>query len=257
MTDPTYTRPPHRSLELGAATIAFHQLAGIGPGVVFCGGFRSDMTGGKALALESWARAGKRAFIRFDYQGHGASSGRFEDGTIGKWTGDAVAVLDRLTTGQQILVGSSMGAWIMLLVALARPERVAGLVAIAAAPDFTEDLVWGTLSAEQRLTLLDTGALQIPSEYTSGSATITNDLINEARRHLLLRDPIDLHCPVRLLHGMNDPDVPWQTSTRLANCLKSADVRLTLIKDGDHRLSRDQDIALLLRTVDEMVAACG
>jgi len=244
----------HHSLAVGTATIAFHRTPGTGPGVMFCGGFQSDMTGTKALALEAWAREQGRAFIRFDYQGHGASSGRFEDGTIGQWAEDARQVLDRVAEGPQVLVGSSMGAWIMLLVALSRPERIAGLVGIAAAPDFTEDLIWGTLNAEQRLTLLDTGLLALPSEYADTPHPITHRLIDEARRHLLLRGPIGLGCPVRLLHGMSDPDVPWVTSIRLAERLTGSDVGLTLVKDGDHRLSRDRDIALMLRTVGEVAA---
>jgi len=240
----------HHSLRVGTATIAFHRTPGAGPGVVFCGGFQSDMTGSKALALEAWARERGRAFVRFDYQGHGQSSGRFEDGTIGEWAEDARRVFDQLTEGPQILVGSSMGGWITLLVALSRRERVAGLVGIASAPDFTEDLIWGTLTPEQRLTLLDTGVLRVPSEYAADPYPITLRLVDEARRHLLLRGPIALDCPVRLLHGMGDADVPWVTSVRLAERLASTDVRLALLKDAEHRLSRDQDIALMLRMVE-------
>ena len=247
------TEPDHHSLTAGSATIAFRRTEGSSPGVIFCGGFQSDMTGTKAAALEAWAKAAGRAFVRFDYQGHGASSGRFIDGTIGQWAEDARQVFDRCTNGPQIIVGSSMGAWIMLLVALSRSERVAGLVGIASAPDFTEDLIWGTLATEQRLQLLDDEVLRLPSEY--GEPTpITLTLIDEARRHLLLRGLIRLACPVRLLHGMQDADVPWVTSVRLAERLAGADVRLTLVKDGDHRLSRDQDIALMCKTVEELAA---
>lgn len=245
----------HHSLSAGSATIAFRRTEGSGPGVVFCGGFQSDMTGSKALALEAWAKANGRAFVRFDYQGHGESSGRFEDGTIGTWAEDARRVFDHLTEGPQILVGSSMGGWIMLLVALSRRERVAGLVGIASAPDFTEDLIWGTLTPEQRMTLLDTGVLRVPSEYAADPYPITLRLIDEGRRHLLLRGPIGLECPVRLLHGMADADVPWVTSVRLSERLASSDVRLTLLKDGEHRLSRDQDIALILKSVEEVTAS--
>jgi pimeloyl-ACP methyl ester carboxylesterase len=212
------------------------------------------MTGTKALALESWARARGRSFVRFDYQGHGSSSGHFVDGTIGRWADDARAVLDRLTQGPQILVGSSMGAWIMVLVATSRPERIAGLVGIAAAADFTEDLIWGTLDPEQRLALLDHGRLEVPSDYAAEPYPVTLALIEEARRHLVLRGPIALDRPVRLIHGMSDADVPWITSVRLAERLTGGRVRLTLIKDGDHRLSRDQDIALICRTIEDLIA---
>ncbi|MEI8394162.1 MAG: alpha/beta hydrolase [Rhodospirillaceae bacterium] len=244
----------HHSLSTGTATIAFHRSEGRGPGIIFCGGFQSDMTGTKALALEAAARAAGRAFVRFDYQGHGASSGSFTDGTIGQWAEDARQVLDKATEGPQILVGSSMGAWIMLLLALSRPERVAGMVGIASAPDFTEDLIWGTLNPEQRITLLDTGKIALGSDYSADSDPITLALIDEARRHLVLRGPLPFTGPVRLLHGMCDVDVPWVTSVRLVERLSSPDVRLTLIKDGDHRLSRDQDLALICRTVEKMAA---
>ncbi len=248
------TEQDHHSLAVGSATIAFRRTEGTSPGVLFCGGFQSDMTGTKAAALEAWARAEGRAFVRFDYQGHGASSGRFTEGTIGGWAEDARQVFDHATSGPQIIVGSSMGAWIMLLLALSRSERVAGLVGIAAAPDFTEDLIWATLTTEQRLELLDDEVLRLPSDY--GEPTpVTLRLIDEARRHLLLRGLIRLACPVRLIHGMADADVPWVTSVRLAERLAGADVRLTLVKDGDHRLSRDQDLALIRRTVAELTAA--
>jgi pimeloyl-ACP methyl ester carboxylesterase len=221
---------------------------------MFCGGFQSDMTGTKATALEAWAHRQGRAFVRFDYQGHGASSGQFSSGTIGQWAEDARAVFDRVTSGPQILVGSSMGAWIALLVALSRRDRVAGLVGIAAAPDFTEDLIWGTLDRGQRLALLDYGQVKLPSEYSDAPLPVSLRLIDEARRHLLLRGPIELDCPVRLIHGMSDADVPWVTSVRLAERLNSRDVRLTLVKDGDHRLCRDQDIALICNTIGTLAA---
>ncbi len=212
------------------------------------------MTGSKALALEAWARQTGHAFVRFDYQGHGSSSGRFRDGTIGTWAADARAVLDALTSGPQILVGSSMGGWIMVLTALSRPERIAGLVGIASAPDFTEDLIWGTLNTEQRLELLDRGLLTVPSDYAQDAYPITLALVEEARRHLVLRGTIAIDCPVRLIHGMSDGDVPWVTSVRLSERLLSRDIRLTLIKDGEHRLSRDGDIALICQTVGELAA---
>ncbi len=250
------TEREHHSLRIGPASIAFRRTEGTSPGVMFCGGFRSDMTGTKATALEAWAIEHGRAFVRFDYQGHGASSGGFTDGTIGSWAQDARTVFDQVTSGPQVIVGSSMGAWIMLLVALSRPERVVGLVGIAPAPDFTEDLIWGTLSPEQRLELLDNEVLYLPSEFGEPEP-ITLKLIDEARRHLLLRGRIGLTCPVRLIHGMTDMDVPWITSIRLAERFSSLDVRLSLIKDGDHRLSRDQDIALILEAVSELVVTAG
>lgn len=246
----------HNSLTRGDATIAYRHTPardpGSRPGVLFCGGFMSDMTGTKALALEAWASARGLACTCFDYQGHGASSGRFEDGTLGLWADDALAVLDQVTRGPQILVGSSMGGWIALLAALRRPARVAALVGVAPAPDFTEDLIWDALDAAARATLLRDGAWYRPSQYFDDPKPVTLALIEEGRRHLLLRGPIRFDGPVRLLHGMADADVPWQTSLRLAEALTTADVRVTLVKDGDHRLSRDEDIALLCRTVEEL-----
>jgi pimeloyl-ACP methyl ester carboxylesterase len=232
-------------------TIAYRRTPGRAPGVVFLGGFRSDMSGNKALALEAHCRAVGRGYVRLDYRGHGESGGRFEDGTIGLWAGDAIAVLDAATEGPQILVGSSMGGWIMLLAALARPDRVAGLVGIAAAPDFTEDLIWARNPQDIRDAMLREGVIRQPSAYDPNGYPITRRLIEDGRQHLLLRAPVDLGCPVRLLHGMRDPDVPWQTALRLAEGLKSDDVTVMLIKDGDHRLSRDQDIARICAAVDE------
>jgi pimeloyl-ACP methyl ester carboxylesterase len=233
-------------------TIAYRRTPGRAPGVVFLGGFRSDMSGTKAIALEAHCRRVGRAYVRLDYRGHGESTGRFEDGTIGLWAGDAIAVLDAATEGPQILVGSSMGGWIMLLAALARPDRVTGLVGIAAAPDFTEDLIWARYPQEVRDAIMREGVILQPSEYDPNGYPITRGLIEDGRKHLLLRAPIDLGCPVRLLHGMRDPDVPWQTALRLTEGLTSDDVTVTLIKDGDHRLSRDQDIARICAAVDAL-----
>jgi len=236
----------------GGAAIAYHRRAGAEPGVVFLCGFRSDMTGSKAIALETHCRLHGRAFLRFDYQGHGASTGRFVDGTIGLWATDAIAAIDALTTGPQILVGSSMGGWIMLLAALARPGRIAGLVGIAAAPDFTEDLIWARLDDARRRALREDGVFHEPSAYDPKPTPITRTLVEEGRRHLLLDRPIAVHCPVRLFHGMRDPDVPFARAMRLADALLSTDVEVRLIKDGDHRLSRDKDIALVAAAVDEL-----
>lgn len=232
-------------------SIAYHRTPGKSPGIVFLGGFMSDMTGTKATWLESFARARGRGYLRFDYSGHGASSGAFVDGTIGRWLGDALAAFDRLTQGPQIVVGSSMGGWIALLLALARPGRVAGLVTIAAAPDFTEDLIWDRLDGARRSALLRDGYFEEASAY-GPPYRITRALIDDGRRHLLLRAPIAIAAPVRLIHGMADPDVPWQTSVRAAERLAGGDARVTLIKDGDHRLSREQDLALIGAAVEEL-----
>lgn len=252
----TGTYPQHDVLPLADRShLAFRRAAPAtcpGPGIVFLSGFASDMTGSKGTALESWARGRGQAVLRFDYSGHGRSAGRFRDGTIGRWTSDALAAVDRLTEGPQILVGSSMGGWIMLLVALARPDRVAGLVGLAAAPDFTEDLMWAQMSDASRAQLMRDGAIQQPSQYQDAPLEITRALIEDGRRHLVLRGPIEIGCPTRLLHGMADPDVPWQTSLRLAERLSAADTTVTFIKDGDHRLSREQDLRRLFVAIDEL-----
>lgn len=237
------------------AAIAYHALAGRNPGVVFLHGLMSDMEGGKALALEAFCEARGQAFLRFDTYGHGRSSGRFQDGTIGRWADDAVAVLDRLTTGPQVLVGSSMGGWVALLAALRRPGRVAGLVGIAAAPDFTEDLVWREFTPAQRHALLTEGVVSLPSGHGEDPYVISRALIDEGRNHLLLADAVNLSCPVRLIHGLRDADVPWRTSERLAGQLAAEDVVLTLVKDGDHRLSRPQDLARMVGVVAGLLDA--
>jgi pimeloyl-ACP methyl ester carboxylesterase len=233
-------------------TIAYHALAGKSPGVVFLGGFMSDMTGTKATALEESCREAGRAFVRFDYFGHGQSSGAFIDGAIGRWKDDALAVLDEATSGSQVLVGSSMGGWIMLLAALARRERVAGLVGVAPAADFTRALMWPGYNDEIRETLKRDGVYHEPSEYSEEPYAITLKLIEEGDNHLIMEDGIDLECPVRLLHGMKDPDVPWRHSLKLIEALKSGDVTLSLSKEGDHRLSEPDDIARLTGTVEDL-----
>jgi pimeloyl-ACP methyl ester carboxylesterase len=236
------------------ATIAYHRIAGAAPGIVFLAGLRSDMTGTKALYLDDYCRQSGRAYVRFDYFGHGASSGDFADGTIGRWAEDAIAVIDQLTDGLQILVGSSMGGWIMLLAALARRERIHALVGIAPAPDATEDLLWPRLYVAQRAELLATGRVTLPSEYDPAGYTYRLSLIEDGRKHLVMRAPIALDCPVRLLHGMRDASVPWQTSLRLAENLISQDVTVTLVKGGDHRLSTAPDLARLAHTLDKLVS---
>jgi len=234
------------------ATIAYRRLDGRSPGIIFLGGFMSDMTGIKARTLDAFAAARGQAYVRFDYFAHGASAGDFAEATVGRWKDDALAVLDRLTEGPQVLVGSSIGGWIMLLAALARPRRVKALVGIAAAPDATEALMWPRLPAEARAALLAQGSVRVPSEYAGEGYLITRKLIEEGRRHLL-GERIALDCPVRLLHGMMDKDVPWQTSLALADRLAGRDVQLILVRDGDHRLSRESDLALLLRTLEPLL----
>lgn len=237
----------------GGETVAYRQRPGRSPGVVFLGGFMSDMTGTKAETLDRFCAQRGQAYLRFDYFGHGASSGAFKDGTVGRWKDDAITVLDELTEGPQVLVGSSIGGWIMLLAALARPERVRALVGIAAAPDATEDLMWAELSDEQRAAMQRDGFLRLPSAYSDEGYIYTQALIEDGRRHLVMRAPIPLACPARLLHGMRDPDVPWRTSLALSEKLDSRDVAVTLVKDGDHRLSTEADLALLMRTLEPLL----
>lgn len=234
--------------------LAYARTPGKSPTVVFLGGFRSDMTGTKAVALEAWAEKRGQAFLRFDYLGHGQSSGRFEDGTIGRWKDDSLAAIDALTEGKLVLVGSSMGGWLSLLTAQARPERLAGLVLIAAAPDFTERMLLGGLSAEDRAALQRDGRLERPSQYSPEPSVFTWKLIEEGRNHLLLDKPLKLPCPVRLLHGQSDPDVPWEYSLQIARHLDAPEVISTFVKGGDHRLSTAADIARLIATVEELLS---
>jgi pimeloyl-ACP methyl ester carboxylesterase len=251
--------PPSMLPRGSGASIAYRRQSAHGagaalPGVMFLGGFMSDMTGSKAAALAAFCEARGQAFLRFDYQGHGASSSRFEDGTIGIWADDAIAALDALSTGPQILVGSSMGGWIMLLTALARPERIKALIGIAPAPDFTEDLLWPGLAEADRRAILQDGLIRRPSQYDPAGYVITRRLIEDGKQHLLLRGPLRIDRPIRLLHGMKDPDVPWRTSLRLIEALAGTDASLELIKEGDHRLSTPGDLARLTRTVAELSA---
>ena len=239
------------------ATIAYHAISGKSPGVIFLGGFMSDMTGTKALALENSCVAAGRAFVRFDYLGHGQSSGDFVEGTIGRWRDDALAVLDELTEGPQVLVGSSMGGWIMFLAALARPQRVGGLVGVAPAPDFTRHLMWDGFDDDIRATLKRDGVYLEPSEYGDEPYKITLQLIEEGDNHMILEGGIDLDCPVRILHGMKDPDVPWQHALTIVDALASTDVVLSLAKDGDHRLSEPDDIDRLITTVETLCRKLG
>lgn len=237
-------------------SLAYQQhKAGEGrPSVMFLGGFKSDMTGTKAAALHRFCEEKQYNFTRFDYFGHGQSSGTFEEGTIGRWRDDAVAVFDGITSGKQVLVGSSMGGWLMMLVALARSERVAGLVGIASAPDFTERLIWELMTPTMRKTLARDGVYDLASDYSDTPYPISMELIRDGRDYLLLNDKINIQCPVRLLHGMKDDDVPYQLSVELAEQLESDNVRLTLVKEADHRMSSESDIALLCQTVEEILA---
>jgi pimeloyl-ACP methyl ester carboxylesterase len=236
--------------------LAWMHEEGRSPTVVFLPGFRSDMNGDKAAALATYCAGRGQAMLRFDYFGHGASGGAFEDGTIGRWADDALAVIDQLSDGPLLLVGSSMGGWIALLAARERPKRVVGLLGIAAAPDFTEVLMWQAMSFEQRAELMSTGVLVVPSQY-SDPYPITRTLIEDGRNHLLLQEPIALDCPVRLLHGQCDPDVPWEFALRIADQLSSRDVQVILVKDGNHRLSRPQDLALLRQTLGALLVEDG
>lgn len=228
--------------------LAWATTAGRTPAVVFLPGFNSDMSGLKATELADFCAARGQAMLRFDYSGHGASGGAFADGTIGQWLADALCVIDRVSTGRLLLVGSSMGGWIGLLATLARPDRVAGFVGIAAAPDFTETLMWQSMTPGEQEKLTRDGYLEVPSQY-GPPLHISRGLIEQGRTHLLLGGPIPLTAPVRLLQGMRDPDVPWETALRLAERITGEDVQVILLKDAEHRLSRPEDLALLRRTV--------
>jgi pimeloyl-ACP methyl ester carboxylesterase len=253
--------PARLALDDGGS-LAYHRTPARGegagaPGVMFLGGFASDMTGTKAMHLQAWAEARGRAFLRFDYTGHGASSGRFEDGTIGRWAADAAAAFDALTDGPTILVGSSMGGWIALLLARDRPERVAGLVTVAAAPDFTEDSMWAGMTPAQRKTLASAGRVEISNAYGDAPHVITQALIEDGRDHLVLRTPLHLACPVRLLQGTADTDVPMDVALRLFDHLDAADVRLELIKRSDHRFSGPRELAILTAAVESVSTPWG
>ncbi|MCY3828006.1 MAG: alpha/beta fold hydrolase [Rhodospirillaceae bacterium] len=248
------------------ATIAYRRTEGRGaaasPTVVFLPGFRSDMEGGKALALEAWCRSEGRGFLRFDYTGHGLSSGAFEDGTIGQWADDAVFAIEALTAGPLVLVGSSMGGWIMMLAARALAERngprraapqwVAGLVGIAPAPDFTEDLIMANASPALRRDLERDGVHYERSDYSDEPTPITRRLIEDGRERLVLRAPFPFAGPVRIIQGMADPDVPWRHALKVADAFAGADVEIALVKAGDHRLSEPHDLDRLIRTTGEV-----
>lgn len=229
--------------------LAHHFTPGAPPTVIFLPGYASDMTGAKALALEAWARGAGRAFVRFDYRGCGASGGNFADQRLADWRDDVLAIIDG-TIGPVVLVGSSMGGWLMLLAALARPDRVVALVGIAAAPDFTD---WG-FTTDEKMTILTEGRIERANPYGPAPTLYTRAFWSSGEALRLMAGMIAVDVPVRLIHGMADPEVPYLRSVRLAELLRSADVQTTLIKDGDHRLSRPSDIAVLIRTIEELVA---
>jgi pimeloyl-ACP methyl ester carboxylesterase len=236
--------------------LAFHRTEGKGQGIVFLGGFRSDMTGTKAVHLESRARAQGRPFIRFDYTGHGASSGDFHaDGSIGQWAQDASNILESLTDSPQILVGSSMGGWISLLLAKAIPHRITALVTIAAAPDFTEDSMREAFDEAQKNHLLSRGHVELPSDYSDEPYVITRKLIEDGRRNLVLRSPLSLPFPVRMLHGTADTDVQLSVALRLLDHVDCDDLRLTLVKGADHRFSTPDCLALIDQAIAEVTPA--
>jgi pimeloyl-ACP methyl ester carboxylesterase len=233
--------------------LAYRYQDGTSPTVVFCAGFLSDMTGSKAEALSRWCYETGRAFLRFDYAGHGRSDGQAIDGSIEQWRDDTLALVDAVTQGSLLLVGSSMGGWMSLLVARTKPARVKGLLLIAPAPDFTD---WGMtqkFTAEQLQELEQTGRVAIPSHYGPEPYVYTMELLESGARCRLLDRSIALDIPVRILHGQQDPDVPWQLSVTLMEKIQSANVQLTLVKDGDHRLSRPQDVNLMIRTLNQML----
>ena len=234
--------------------IAYHRTTGKGPGVVFLGGFKSDMEGSKALYLEDWAKRTGRAFLRFDYSGHGQSSEAFEDGAIGDWAEDAIQAISTLTEGPQVLVGSSMGGWISLLVAKAIPDRVAGFVGIAAAPDFTEDGFWAGFSDDQRATILQDCKLELPSEYEDSPYIITRRLIEDGRDHLVMRSPLSVPGTVRLMQGTEDGSVDGEVPLNLLAHIEAQDVRLTLVKGADHRFSSPECLALIENAIEEVLA---
>ncbi len=246
--------PTARFLRNDGSSIAYAYTPGRAPTVVFLSGYASDMSGTKATFLEARMKSRQQGFLRFDYQGHGESSGSFADGSISLWSQDARELIENVSSGPLLLVGSSMGAWIMLKVALQLKSRVAALMGIASAPDFSEDLILPALSNEQRTALKRDGVIRLPSRYSDEPQMVTRKFIEEGRQQLVLRSQIDLICPVRLIHGLEDPDVPWQTSLKLAGALRSKDVQLTLIKAGDHRLSTPRDLAIIELALESLIA---
>ena len=234
--------------------LAYHHQEGCSPGVLFCPGFNSNMQGAKALALAAWCAGQGRQFTRFDYFGHGESSGSIVDGTIGRWREDTLAILGEVCSGPQVIVGSSMGAWMMLLAAIAHPQRIGGLLGLAAAPDFTHRLRREVLSSEQLALLASQAYCDLPSDYDDGRPyRISRRLLEEGEQHLLLQDGrLEVDVPVRLIHGQCDEDIPWQHSLTLAASLSSRDVDVHLVKAGDHRLSSEGDLRRMLSVLGEL-----
>ncbi len=232
--------------------IAYHKSEGAGPMVVFLGGLKSDMEGTKALALEDWAKARGQAFLRFDYSGHGQSSENYEDTCIGDWHQDTLAVIDQLTEGEIVPVGSSMGGWQALLLAKARADRIKGMVTIAAAPDFTEDGWWQSFDAAQKDELMEKGVVYLPSDYME-PYVVTKRMVDDGRAHLVLRDALDLPFPVRCLQGTADTAVSTETALRLLDHARCDDMRLTLVKEADHRFSDEACLKLIEQAVEEVL----
>ena len=243
----------HGKLTSEGVELAWRKISGAGPTVLWLGGFASDMTGTKAQALADWAAMTKRSFLRFDYFGHGASGGDFRDGTITRWRSDALAVIDEVTEGPLVLVGSSMGGWIACLAALSRPQRVKAMLLIAPAPDFTEKLMKPGIPPEGHEALARDGLWTRPSQYDDGGYPITRTLLEDGARWQILDAPVAIKVPVRILQGGVDPDVPWGHALHLAIAIEGQDVVYSLIKDGDHRLSRPQDIERLVQTLEDLV----
>ncbi len=246
-------RNPQYLITPSGREIAYHQSPGASPGIMFLGGFKSDMTGTKAQYLDQWARNRKQAFIRFDYSGHGQSSESFSDGSIGDWLEDAQQILLQVAQGPQIIVGSSMGGWLSLLLAKNNPKTTKGLVTIACATDFTEKLLLPALSKQQLETISQVGQIELSSNYQQSSQPITLKLLVEGRNHLLLNDPIPIQCPVRMLHGLADDDVPWNLSLETLNKIDTNQVTLELIKGGDHRLSSSSDLKRIEATLEALL----
>ena len=241
----------------GGDKVAYNRIDGASPGIVFLHGLMSNRDGTKALALADHCAGLGLSCVRFDMFGHGDSSGTFAGGNISRWAEDTVDVIDRLTQGPQILIGSSMGGWVMLRAALARPDRVAGLIGIAPAPDFTEDFMWANCSPAEREQIQQEDIFNVQSDCDERPYPISHGLIEDGRRNLMLRDSILISCPVRLIHGQKDSAVPWETSMRLAEKLASDDVSVVLVKNGDHRLSEPADIDRLCMVLDELIRRVG
>lgn len=244
---PAFFEAPH------GTRIGYFKTEGKGPLVVFMGGLMSDMSGTKALFLENWCREKGQSYLRFDYGGHGASSGSFEEGTIGSWHQDALAAIDNLTEGPIILVGSSMGGWQVLLAALARKDRVVGLIGLAPAPDFTERILLTNLDEAHRKTLMEEGKIQVPHDYEGDPYVFTRDLVEDGQKHLLLDAPIVLDIPIRLIHGMKDNDVPYQISLDIMAALEAKDAELVLLKGANHKLSSPKELAVLTGALESII----